>query len=232
MLSQRLQQKLLQKLSPQQILLMKLLQVPTVALEQRIKQEIEENPALEETNDADDLAELTQDFDESTPGDTGETENTEETEEINKDDEFDLDDYLLDDDDVPTYKVSVNNTSPDDERKEVPFVSGTTFHDLLHSQLGLRDFDEKQFNYSGPKPLNKESSIVMIADIVESTTKSLDDFSEKRIKKVLDDTIHNLINEGQLDESPLTLKELEKIKTYMLPILMGVYRKRLEYPEN
>ncbi len=144
MLSQRLQQKLLQKLSPQQILLMKLLQVPTVALEQRIKQEIEENPALEETNDADDLAELTQDFDESTPGDTGETENAEEVEEINKDDEFDLDDYLLDDDDVPTYKVSVNNTSPDDERKEVPFVSGTTFHDLLHSQLGLRDFDEEQ----------------------------------------------------------------------------------------
>jgi hypothetical protein len=48
----------------------------------------------------------------------------------------------------------------------------------------------------------------------------------------LDDTIHNLINDGQLDDSPLTLKELEKIKIYMLPILMGVYRKRLEYPEN
>ncbi len=141
MLSQRLQQKLLQKLSPQQILLMKLLQVPTVALEQRIKQEIEENPALEETNDADDLAELSQDFDDSTPGDTGETENTEE---VNKDDEFDLDDYLMDDDDVPTYKLSVNNTSADDERKDVPFVSGTTFHDLLHSQLGLHDLDEKQ----------------------------------------------------------------------------------------
>jgi len=94
------------------------------------------------------------------------------------------------------------------------------------------DFDEDQFYYTGPKASTKESSVVMIADIVESTTKSLDDFSEKRIKKVLDDTIHNLINEGQLDESPLTLKELEKIKTYMLPILMGVYRKRLEYPEN
>lgn len=94
------------------------------------------------------------------------------------------------------------------------------------------DFDEEQFYYSGPRPLTKESTIVMIADIVESTTKSLDDLSEKRIKKVLDDTIHNLINEGQLDESPLTLQELEKIKTYMLPILMGVYRKRLEYPEN
>lgn len=94
------------------------------------------------------------------------------------------------------------------------------------------DFEEEQFYYSGPRAFTKESTIVMIADIVESTTKSLDDFSEKRIKKVLDDTIHNLINEGQLDESPLTLKELEKIKTYMLPILMGVYRKRLEYPEN
>ncbi|MBT4333402.1 MAG: HDIG domain-containing protein, partial [Candidatus Cloacimonetes bacterium] len=73
------------------------------------------------------------------------------------------------------------------------------------------DFDEEQFYYSGPRAYTKESSIVMIADIVESTTKSLDDFSEKRIKKVLDDTIHNLINDGQLDDSPLTLKELEKI---------------------
>jgi len=94
------------------------------------------------------------------------------------------------------------------------------------------DFDEDQFYYSGPRAYTKESSIVMIADIVESTTKSLDDFSEKRLKKVLDNTIHNLINDGQLDDSPLTLKELERIKIYMLPILMGVYRKRLEYPEN
>jgi len=94
------------------------------------------------------------------------------------------------------------------------------------------EVDEDQFYYTGPKALTKESSIVMIADIVESTTKSLNDFSEDRIRKVLDDTINNLINEGQLDESPLTLKELDTIKNYMLPILMGVYRKRLEYPEN
>jgi RNA polymerase sigma-54 factor len=123
---------------------MKLLQVPTVALEQRIKQEIEENPALEEANEADEIAELSQDFDDSTPAETGESESAEEIEEVSKDDEFDLDDYLLDDDDVPTYKLNANNTSADDERKEVPFVSGTTFHDLLHSQLGLRHLDEKQ----------------------------------------------------------------------------------------
>lgn len=91
--------------------------------------------------------------------------------------------------------------------------------------------DEKDFHYTGPKPRSKESAIVMIADIVESTTKSLDSFSEERIKQVLDRTVNNLINEGQLDEAPLTLKELETIKSYMLPILLGVYRKRLEYPE-
>ena len=62
MLNQRLQQKLLQKLSPQQILLMKLLQIPSIALEQRIKQEIEENPALDETSDTDETTEQEQDY--------------------------------------------------------------------------------------------------------------------------------------------------------------------------
>ncbi len=93
------------------------------------------------------------------------------------------------------------------------------------------DIQYDQFHYDGPKPQSKEAAIVMIADIVESTTKSLDDFSESIIQKVLDDTIRNLINEDQLAEAPLTLKELDTIKKYMLPILMGAYRKRLEYPE-
>jgi putative nucleotidyltransferase with HDIG domain len=94
------------------------------------------------------------------------------------------------------------------------------------------DIDEEHFYYNGPKPRSKEAAIVMIADIVESTTKSLDDFSETVIKKILNDTVLKLVNDGQLDEAPLTLKELDIIKTYMLPIIMGVYRKRLEYPEN
>jgi hypothetical protein len=93
------------------------------------------------------------------------------------------------------------------------------------------DVNDDQFHYDGPKPQTKEAAIVMIADIVESTTKSLDDFSEEMIQKVLDNTVNYLISEGQLDEAPLTLRELDTIKKYMLPILMGVYRKRLEYPE-
>ena len=145
MLNQRLQQKLLQKLSPQQILLMKLLQVPTIALEQRIKQEIEENPALEETEEDEEFEmdgniEDSSDSDDDYDGDDSEDFDTK-----NSDDEFDLGDYIPDDDDIPAYKLNANNHSADDERREVPFVSGTTFQDLLISQLGLRYLNEDQY---------------------------------------------------------------------------------------
>jgi RNA polymerase sigma-54 factor len=129
MLNQRLQQKLLQKLSPQQILLIKLLQVPTIALEQRIKQEIEENPVLEELTDAE--------FEESQT----ESEQEDEPEERN-DDEFDITDYV-DDDEVPEYKLAANNSSADDEYRETPFVSGVSFQENLMEQLGLRVMDDR-----------------------------------------------------------------------------------------
>jgi len=132
MLNQRLQQKLLQKLSPQQILLMKLLQIPSMALEQRIKQEIEENPALEEASTTDDSRE---------DGDEGDDNLEEEYD--SKDDEFDLNDYLSDDD-IPAYKTSSNNQSADDERREIPYASGISFQDMLLAQLGLRILSEKQ----------------------------------------------------------------------------------------
>lgn len=144
MLNQRLQQKLLQKLSPQQILLMKLLQIPSIALEQRIKQEIEENPALEETNDLEELTGPDMEFDEPPGADEIDSDKEEETEVKNSDDEFDFEDYIADDDDIPAYKLSANNYSPDDERREIPFVSGNSFQELLFSQLGMRDLNEKQ----------------------------------------------------------------------------------------
>jgi RNA polymerase sigma-54 factor len=143
MLNQRLQQKLLQKLSPQQILLMKLLQIPTIALEQRIKQEIEENPALDESSDMDETDEMDQDFNEPIESEEADGEKEEDFETKNSDDEFDLDDYI-DDDEIPSYKLNSNNYSSDDEKREIPLVSGTTFHDLLFDQLGLRYLDETQ----------------------------------------------------------------------------------------
>ena len=138
MLNQKLQQKLLQKLSPQQILLMKLLQIPTIALEQRIKQEIEENPALEDTDEQEEIdnEELKDEISEN------ESEISEEYDE--KDDEFDLNDYI-NEDDIPSYKLNANNTNPDEDRKEIPIASGISFHEMLISQLGLRVLNENQY---------------------------------------------------------------------------------------
>lgn len=90
---------------------------------------------------------------------------------------------------------------------------------------------EEHFHYNGPKPQTKESAIVMIADIAESTSKSLKLVTEENIKAILDDLVYRLIKEGQFDLCPLTIHELNIIKAYMHPILLGVYRKRLEYPE-
>jgi len=137
MLNQRLQQKLLQKLSPQQILLMKLLQIPSMALEQRIKQEIEENPALEDLGSVED--ESADNLDDK--DDSGEDGKEEEYD--SKDDEFDLGDYM-DDDEIPSYKLNANNQSSGDERREIPYASGLSFQDILLSQLGLRVLTEKQ----------------------------------------------------------------------------------------
>lgn len=142
MLKQRLQQKLLQKLSPQQIQLMKLLQLPTVLLEQRIKEEIEENPALEEGADDD-----FEDFDESQSDDVSDEFDADDKDfdepEHDPDNEFDISDYI-EDDEIPNYKLAANNTSADDEHREIPISSSFSFQEHLLSQLGLRDLTDHQ----------------------------------------------------------------------------------------
>ncbi len=141
MLSQRLQQKLLQKLSPQQILLMKLLQIPTVGMEQRIKQEIEDNPALEvdNTEEPENTEEVFEDDNETKEQD--ETSDTELDDFKTKDDEFDFNDYI-NEDDVPSYKLKTNNYTSDEDRREIPFVSGVSFHENLQDQLSMRNLSE------------------------------------------------------------------------------------------
>ena len=131
MLKQRLQQKLLQKLSPQQIQMIKLLEVPTIQMEQRIKKELEENPALEEGH-----------YDDEVPGEEQEEDQFEEKDKDQE--EFTLDDYI-DDDDIPEYRLQAKNYSKDDEKRmEIPFSAGTSFHEHLESQLILRDLTDKQ----------------------------------------------------------------------------------------
>ncbi len=130
MLKQNLQQKLLQKLSPQQIQMIKLLELPTLQLEQRIKKELEENPALDEGMDHED--EYSAD------------DNQENEESQNDDDEFSLEDYMGDDDEIPSYKLSANNSSKDDEHRDIPYSSSKSFHEHLSDQLILKDVNEKE----------------------------------------------------------------------------------------
>ncbi|MFW6351929.1 MAG: RNA polymerase factor sigma-54 [Bacteroidota bacterium] len=126
MLKQSLQQKLLQKLSPLQIQVIKLLEIPTTQLEQRIKEEMEENPVLELERDS---------------RDPDEEDNSTETD--NEKDEMSIDAYIQNED-IPAYKLSSRNFSKDDKQEDVPFSSGMTFHEHLVSQMGLRIMDERQ----------------------------------------------------------------------------------------
>jgi RNA polymerase sigma-54 factor len=121
-----LQQKLLQKLSPQQIQMIKLLEIPTMQLEQRIKTELEENPILELS----DPAEAEENFEEEQNDD-------------GPDDEFSLEDYI-DDEETPAYRLSTNNYSKDDKQVDLPFSSGVSFHDSLIEQLGLTNLNDDE----------------------------------------------------------------------------------------
>jgi RNA polymerase sigma-54 factor len=141
-LSQSLQQKLLQKLSPQQIQLMKLLQVPTANLEERIKEELEENPALEldeEKHDesADDLKD---EFSENGEEDFEEKDGSEDDY-----DNIDVSEYVSEgDDEVGDYKLRDDNYPEDDDKKQLPFKTETSFYEVLLNQLGLLKLDEKE----------------------------------------------------------------------------------------
>ncbi len=171
-LKQHLAQKLEQRLSPQQIQLMKLLQVPTMELDQRIKQEIEENPALEEGAE-----EKEDDFDQE-----DEYDDYDENE-----DEFDLSDYI--DEDGSDYKTKANNHSKDDEERVIPLSGEQTFQERLTEQLHLLDLDDKQFmiadtiigNLDESGYLNRELEAI-VDDLAFSANISTD---EKEVEDIL-----------------------------------------------
>jgi RNA polymerase sigma-54 factor len=129
MLKQQLQQKLQQKLSPAQIQVIKMLEVPTLELEERIRQELEENPALE---DGPELDSETEEHDDDLNAEDG-----------GNNDDIDLDEYMADDD-IPDYKLKANNTSKDDKHEDIPFTVGMTFHEYLMDQVGLLQLTEKE----------------------------------------------------------------------------------------
>ena len=98
--------------------------------------------------------------------------------------------------------------------------------------------DESQFRYPGPKPNTKETGILMICEAVEAAVRSINNPDIMKIEAMIDKIIKQRIDDNQLDECPLTLDELKKIKgtmdgnTGMLPVLRGIYHIRIEYPDD
>ena len=188
MLKQYLQFKLSQKLSPQQIQLMKLIQLPTQAFEQRIKQELEENPALENgkesTNDLDDNIDDFDDFNDN--------------ENINTDD-INVDEYLSDDE-IPDYRMQANNYSPDDDEKSIPFASGTSFTQFLKNQLSTFRLDDEE----------KQIADFLVGSVDESG------YIRRSISDIMDDlafTQNVYTNEVKIEH---VLKIVHQVKTQQI----------------
>lgn len=152
MLKQSLQQKLGLKINPLQIQLIKLLELPTYQLEQRIKEELEQNPLLEEGDERE--SEPTDEIQaESGEDEFDELKDDPEAEEEDRlrEDDFSLEDYLADDnDDLPEYRLSASNASKDDDTRDFVFSQASSFRENLIAQLGTRslsDFERRVAEY-------------------------------------------------------------------------------------
>ena len=206
MLKQSLHYKLLQKLSPQQIQLMKLIQLPTQAFEERLKQEIEENPALdsgkEESDSLDD--DLSNEFD-----DTGNEKI--EAEDIN------IDEYLSDDE-IPSYKTQANNYTADDDEKNVPYAAGTSFHQSLKNQLSTYSFNDEELAIAEFLVGSIDDSGYIrreILDLVDDLAFTSNVFTtEEKVISILKRVVHNLdpIGVGARDLKECLIIQLKRKK--------------------
>src|SRR6202012_2077796 len=193
-LSQSLQQKLLQKLSPQQIQLMKLLQVPTANLEERIKEELEENPALEVTEEHDDgLGEELRDEFES--GEEYEEKDGSEDEYEN----IDISEYVSDhDDDVADYKLRDDNYPDQDEDRVMPHKVETSFHEILLDQLGVLVVDDRTRKIAE----QIAGSIDDDGYLRRETTSIVDDLAFRQNIETTEEEIETLIKKIQQFDPP------------------------------
>lgn len=192
MLKQTQQQKLLQKLSPQQIQLMKLLQVPTVNLEERIKEELEENPALEygEEEHEDEFKETPEEFE----GEAGEDEFEPDGSETEYDN-IDISEYVSDgDDDVADYKLRNDNYPDPDENKTIPVRVETSFHEHLLTQLGMLELEDHQ------------------AAVAEQIIGSIDDdgYLRREISAIVDDLSFSQNIDTDEEEIRLLIKKIQE----------------------
>jgi hypothetical protein len=124
----------------------------------------------------------------------------------------------------------------------IPMHHGTTRIEYFYSkalkvaessadETKVDEIKEQDYRYPGPRPQTRETGILMLADATEATVRTLDDPAPQKLEAAIDEIIKNRFGEGELDECPLTLKDLTKIKAAFLSVLVGVYHSRVKYPE-
>jgi cyclic-di-AMP phosphodiesterase PgpH len=120
----------------------------------------------------------------------------------------------------------------------IPQHHGTSvmsyFHGKALREAGGREelVDERPYRYPGPKPQSREAAILMLADGVEASVRSLDEKDEESIRAMVDRIVDARVEDGQLDEAELTLRNLTQIKDAFVGQLLGMYHSRIKYPDN
>lgn len=117
----------------------------------------------------------------------------------------------------------------------IPMHHGTTLVSYFYDKaknVSKEEISDQIYRYPGPKPQTKETGIVMLADAIEASTRTIEDPSPQKLESKIRDVIRNRFMEGELDECDLTLKDLTKIKESFLKILLGIHHHRIKYPDK
>jgi putative nucleotidyltransferase with HDIG domain len=116
----------------------------------------------------------------------------------------------------------------------IPQHHGTAVISYFHAraQQQAADVDDARFRHSGPKPQTREAAILMLADSVEASVRSLSEHDEPAIRAMVDRIIRERLEDGQFDECDLTLRDVEHIREAFVAQLLGMYHRRVEYPQN
>jgi putative nucleotidyltransferase with HDIG domain len=116
----------------------------------------------------------------------------------------------------------------------IPQHHGTALMSYFHARAKDRsdEVDDARFRHSGPKPQSREAAILMLADGVEASVRSLGEHDEPAIRAMVDRIIRERLDDGQFDECDLTLRDLERIREAFVAQLLGMYHRRVEYPQN
>ena len=104
------------------------------------------------------------------------------------------------------------------------------FYDRAQEEHGEDNVDEAEYRYPGPKPQSKETAIAMMADSIESATRVLQEPTPERVRDLVNGIIEGKVKDGQLDDSPLTMREITTLKDIFVKVLSGIYHHRIDYP--